>query len=435
MNPDPNVFPAETAHADRLHDLVADALDLPSGERVAFLTEACRDDASLLVEARALVGYDQSESLFLGQPAYMQVAGEGLGGIEADSLAPGTMLGENRLHSLLGEGGMGEVYLAEDTKLERRVAVKLLKRCLDDASLARRFRHERKVLAGLTHPNIARLYGGATTPEGQSYLVMEYVEGERLDRYCDNHRLGISERLVLFRKICAAVSYAHQNLVVHRDLKPANIRVTPEGEPKLLDFGIAKLLDAESTPPGGQPDLDRHRSMMTPEYASPEQVRGESITTASDVYSLGVVLYELLTGQRPYTISSRRPDELARAICEQEPARPSTVAGRGLRTETGIDDRQEKLRPSFAVDWKAIWTTSWRWPCARSPRAATTSVGQFSEDLAPSHAEGLPVIARKDTVGYRVGQVHPPQQNRRRSPRSLVDGRAGRRADGNDLAG
>ena len=410
MNSDPNAVPAVAAPADRLLDLVGEALDLPPDERAAFLAGACQGDATLLAEASSLVEHGQNTGEFLGRPAYALAAGEDLGGLEAGTLRPGEMLGECRVLSLLGEGGMGEVHLAEDTKLERRVAVKLLKRRLDDASLARRFRHERKVLAALTHPNIARLYGGGTTPEGRSYLIMEYVEGERLDRFCDTRRLGVTERLALFRKVCAAVAYAHQNLVVHRDLKPANIRVTPEGEPKLLDFGIAKLLDPED---GTGPHADPTATLpgaMTPEYASPEQLRGETITTVSDVYSLGVVLYELLCGQRPYAaLKSRRPDELARAICEEEPPRPSTVASRPPTTtatatvpagQTPVTrEPSARLRRLLAGDLDNIVAKALR----KEPVRRYPSVLALSEDIR-RHAEGLPVTARKDTLAYRAGK-------------------------------
>ncbi len=221
---------------------------------------------------------------------------------------------------------MGEVYLAEDTKLQRTVAIKLVKQGLGTASILRHFRNEEKILAGLNHPNIARLYGAGVTENGLPYFVMEYVEGSRLDHYCREKRLSIPERLALFQKVCGAVTYAHQRLVIHRDIKPANIRVTGEGEPKLLDFGIAKILDPAMSAIVEQ--TMTFLGVMTPEYASPEQVRGENMTTASDVYSLGVVLYELLTEQRPYRITSRRPEQIARAISEQEPARPSTAITR-----------------------------------------------------------------------------------------------------------
>ena len=189
--------------------------------------------------------------------------------------------------------------------------------------LTRRFQREEQILAGLNHPNIARLYDGAVTADGVPYFVMEYVDGPRLDHYCSENRLSLLDRLALFRKVCAAVTYAHQRLVIHRDIKPANIRVTAEGEPKLLDFGIAKLLHPATVPSGEE--TMTFPAAMTPEYASPEQLRGEAMATTSDIYSLGVVLYKLLTGQSPYRTKTTRPDELARAITEQDPERPSTA--------------------------------------------------------------------------------------------------------------
>jgi serine/threonine protein kinase/tetratricopeptide (TPR) repeat protein len=407
MNPEAGALPTQAMPTDPLLELVGNALDLPPGERTAFLQAACGDNTALLSDACSIVEHARQAGEFLGEPAYVQATGEDFAGVDAGSLAPGTMLGEHRLLSLLGEGGMGEVYLAEDTKLERRVAVKLLKHRLDDASLARRFRHERKVLAALNHPNIARLYGGGTTPEGRSYLVMEYVEGERLDRFCERHALDVSERLVLFRKVCAAVAYAHQNLIVHRDLKPANIRVTAEGEPKLLDFGIAKLLDPEGGT-GAPADLTvTLQGAMTPEYASPEQLKGEMITTASDVYSLGVVLYELLCGQRPYAaLKSRRPDELVRAICEEEPPRPSTAAGKTVAPNTTagalvgeaavVRKRSAALRRLLEGDLDNIVAKALR----KEPSRRYLGVSALSEDIR-RHCAGLPVSARRDTLGYR----------------------------------
>ena len=408
MNLDPAASPATTDPAERLCDLVGDALALPPAGRAAFLKSACAADATLLAEALSLVDHAQGTDAFLERPAYALMAGEGLDDPHAGSLQPGEMLGECRIISLLGEGGMGEVYLAEDTKLERQVAVKLLKRRLDDDTLGRRFRHERKVLAGLNHPNIARLYGGSTTPDGRSYLVMEYVDGERLDKFCDRRGLDVTQRLTLFRKICAAVGYAHQNLVVHRDLKPANIRVTPEGEPKLLDFGIAKLLDPDSTGPVGDPTVTMYGA-MTPEYASPEQLKGEAITTASDVYSLGVILYELLCGQRPYQLATRRADELARAICEQEPLRPSVVAGRIAPTTftatvppgqvAANREPATRLRRRLEGDLDNIAAKALR----KEPARRYVSAAALAEDLR-RHGEGLPVTARKDTLAYRTGK-------------------------------
>ncbi len=381
----------------RVIDVLADMLDRPPGERDAFLAAACGDDASLRAEVRSLAGRDGAARSFLETPA---VASPDTGALDPGQgkLEAGCVLGDCKILRLIGEGGMGEVYLADDTKLGRQVAVKLLKRSLHDG-LGRHFQHERRVLAGLTHPGIARLYSAAISQD-RAYFVMEYVEGERLDEYCHKRRLSIDERLTLFRKVCAAVAYAHQNLVVHRDLKPANIRVTAEGEPKLLDFGIAKLLDPEATR-----DAEQTVTMlgaMTPRYASPEQLRGEPITTATDIYSLGVVLYELLSGQRPYRVTSQRPDELARAICEQEPTRLSVAA----RREAASDDTESfggepahRLRRRLAGDLETIVAMAIR----KDPARRYASAAQFSEDLR-RHCEGLPVLARADTLRYRAGK-------------------------------
>ncbi len=391
---------APIGSVDRLPNLVADALEFPATARAAFLSEACGDDTELLAEAVSLLQHSAAAGDFLGQPACATIRGGDFAGLDGGSLAPGDALGEYRVLSLLGEGGMGEVYLAEDTRLERRVAVKLLKRRLDDASLASRFRHERRVLAALTHPNIARLYGGGTSPEGRSYLVMEHIEGERLDQFCERKKLGVPERLALFRKVCAAVAYAHQNLVVHRDLKPANIRVTPEGEPKLLDFGIAKLLEPEGSG-GTQGDVTVTLfGAMTPEYASPEQIKGEPITTASDVYSLGVLLYELLCGQRPFAhLKGRRADELARAVCEEEPLRASTVALRSQVPSSAPHEPSARLRRLLAGDLDNIVAKALR----KEPLRRYASAASLSDDIR-RHCEGLPVTARRDTLAYRTGK-------------------------------
>ena len=396
----------------RLREIVADTLERPVDGRAGFLARACGGDAALLAEARSLLDQEAGAREFLERPGFL-LAGEG-GSLDdppaAGELRPGEQLGECRIVALLGEGGMGEVYLAEDTRLGRPVAVKLLKRRLlgSGESLARRFEHERRVLAALNHPNIARLYGAATTAQGRAFLVMEYVEGEPLDRFCERRGLGVAARLALFGKVCAAVAYAHQNLVVHRDLKPANIRVTPEGEPKLLDFGIAKLLEAENTvgPAGADPTVTL-LGAMTPEYASPEQIKGEPITTASDVYSLGVMLYELLSGQRPYRLQGRRPDEVARAVCEEEPPRPSTAVARGTATRPAdtkeaalvCGEPPARLQRRLAGDLDNIVAKALRKESARR----YASVAALAEDLR-RHTEGLPVRARRDTFGYRTAK-------------------------------
>ncbi|MEP6957072.1 MAG: serine/threonine-protein kinase, partial [Chthoniobacterales bacterium] len=305
-------------HAERVADLVEAALEQSAEERRTFLARACGADEALRSEIESLLAFEGPAATFIAEPAYNLAAATLLE--DESELKPGQDLGGYRIRSLLGEGGMGEVYLADDLALGRLVALKLVKRFGSRASWRRQFEQEERILAGLNHPHIARLYGGSVTEDGLPYFVMEYVEGERLDDYCTLRRLPLAQRLRLFDKICSAVSYAHQQLVIHRDLKPGNIRVTPAGEPKLLDFGIAKLLDDAAAAPE---QTMTFAAMMTPEYASPEQVRGERMTTASDVYSLGVILYELLSGEKPFRVTSRRPDEIMRAITEHEPLRPS----------------------------------------------------------------------------------------------------------------
>ena len=234
---------------------------------------------------------------------------------------------------------MGAVYLAvrADDQYQKQVAIKLIKRGMDTETILRRFRTERQILANLDHPNIAKLLDGGTTEEGLSYFIMDYVDGLPIDLYCDTQKLTTVERLRLFRTVCSAVAYAHQNRVVHRDLKPGNILVTAQGVVKLLDFGVAKLLNPEASSKTTGSTAAALRP-MTPEYASPEQVRGSVITPASDIYSLGVLLYELLTGHRPYRVRSRTPQEIEHVICEEAPEKPSTVIGR-------VEEAPDRDRP------------------------------------------------------------------------------------------
>jgi eukaryotic-like serine/threonine-protein kinase len=348
--------------AERLAELVEHAFELEVAERAAFLAQACGDDVELHAEVEALLGEQERAAKLMNAPAAEFGATLLQQDEDAGELRPGEMLGDYRIVSLLGEGGMGEVYLADDTHFGRQVAIKLIKQGFGTKEFVRHFRQEERILAALNHPNIARLYGGAVTPNGLPYFVMEYVEGIALETYAAQHSLSIRERLALFRKVCAAVSYAHQNLVIHRDLKPANIRVTAEGEPKLLDFGIARLLDPETAQTDNQTMLTVRA--MTPNYASPEQLRGERMTTASDVYSLGVVLYELLAGQKP---GVRKDGE---ADLKKLDADLDNIVFKSLRLE--VERRY-------------------------------SSVGQFSEDIR-RYLGGLPVIARKDTVAYRTSK-------------------------------
>ncbi|PZR72516.1 MAG: hypothetical protein DLM73_13075 [Chthoniobacterales bacterium] len=368
-------------------ELVESALESEPNRWSAFLDEKCGGDAALRADVDRLLRSHDQVGDFIEEPAY-QVAAEIFAG-DGSELGAGQLVGDYRVLSLVGEGGMGEVYLAEDTKLGRKVALKLVKPGLGRANLIHSFHREERILAGLNDPHIARLYGGGVTPDGVPYFVMEYVDGERVDAYCDRHQLNLHDRLYLFRKICSAVAYAHQHLVIHRDLKPSNIRVTKEGEPKLLDFGIAKLLEDE-TATGLTERTITLAGVMTPDYASPEQIRGEAMTTASDVYSLGVILYELLTGSKPYRTKSRRLEEISRAITEQEPVRPSATASNNPKIQNP---------KSLRGDLDNIVLMAMR----KEPSRRYASAGQLSEDLR-RHLEGLPVTARKDTIAYRTSK-------------------------------
>ncbi|MEO8438966.1 MAG: serine/threonine-protein kinase [Spartobacteria bacterium] len=364
---------------ERLLEVVTSALDLQAEERGAFLDQACGEDANLRAEAESLLGQQDYVGGFMEEPPATLTA-KAFAAVEEEPFVS-RQFGPYRTIRQLGRGGLGTVYLAAraDDAYQKEVALKLLRRGLDTDDILRRFRNERQILARLEHPNIARLIDGGTSDDGLPYFVMEFVAGEPFTTYCENHRLTTNERLQLFRAACGAVSYAHQHLVIHRDLKPSNVLVTSEGEVKLLDFGIAKLLGAEDA----FQTLTQDR-VMTPDYASPEQVRGEAITTASDVYSLGVILYELLTGAKPYRLTTASAKELEEAITTQEPAQPSQ-AGRASRL---LDH-----------DLDNIVLMALR----KEPGLRYSSVAQFSDDLG-RYLEGLPVRARTSTVRYRAGK-------------------------------
>lgn len=328
--------------------VLAGAIEREPAERASFIARACSGDESLLGEVESLLVYQDGEASFIEEYADEFAARE----FKADdaALTTGQPIGHYKIEREIGRGGMGAVYLAvrADDQYQKRVAIKLVKRGMDTDSVLRRFRNERQILANLDHPNIARLLDGGTTADGLPYFVMEYIEGVPVNVYCDAQTLSIIERLELFRTICAAVQYAHQNLVIHRDIKPSNILVTADGTPKLLDFGIAKLLDPASVE-NAEATQTAFR-VMTPEYASPEQLRGQNVTTASDVYSLGVLLYELLTGQRPYKLHSRAPEEIRAVICEQEPERPSqAIADFGLRNQKTIRNPKSTTQNRYAA--------------------------------------------------------------------------------------
>ncbi len=362
--------------------LFLEALERDADARGAYLELDCAGDEELRADVAALLAAHAAAGDRFETPPLPVVA---------DETAP-ERIGPYRVLRELGRGGMGTVYLGvrQGDELEQPVAIKVIRRGMDSDLIVRRFRNERLILASLHNPSIARLYEGGTTEDGLPYFVMEYVEGEPLDVYCESRGLGTEKRLRLFRLVCAAVQYAHQNLVVHRDLKPTNILVTPDGVPKLLDFGIAKVLDPSAEP--GAPDLTAADRALTPEYASPEQVRGETMSTVSDVYSLGVVLYRLLTGQMPYRFTTRDPREVLRVINETTPQRPSTAVGRAAPSE-----RRAELRRSLAGDLDNIVLEALH----KAPSRRYASAEQLGEDIG-RHLAGFPVRARADTVGYRA---------------------------------
>jgi serine/threonine-protein kinase len=364
--------------------ILDEALELAPEQRPAFLDVACAGARELRVEVEAiLVGVDADA--FLKDPAVVLAAPM------LDATAPpdaaGALIGPYRLVHELGHGGMGVVYLAEraDGHFEQRVALKLIKRGMDSDEILRRFVAERQVLARLNHQHIARLLDGGLTAEGQPWFAMEYVGGVPLHRYCDAGGLGLEERLEVFGKVCEAVQYAHRSLVVHRDLKPSNILVTPSGEIKLLDFGIAKALTADTD---DETVTRAEHRLMTPEYAAPEQLRGEPVTTATDVYALGAILYLLLTGRPAHQLAGRTPAERDQIICEVEPEPPS-AAVRGT-------DRQH-LRRKLAGDLDTIVLQALR----KEPTRRYPSVEALLDDLGRRQS-GLPVRARPDAAIYRA---------------------------------
>ncbi len=385
------------------------AFEMEPLRRAAYLEELEASDPELRREIESLLdSHEQAGADFLNTSARDLFA-------EPDLTLPhsamiGRRIGSYQIVEQIGAGGMGEVYRAvrADEQYRKEVALKLVSAGPDAAFVIGRFKNERQILAGLDHPNIARLLDGGVTEDGVPYFIMELIEGRPVDEFCDHHRLPVTERLILFRQICSAVQYAHQHLIVHRDIKPGNILVSADGVPKLLDFGIAKILSADGT--SGRPEQTLSVfGALTPGYASPEQIKGEPITTASDVYSLGVVLYELLTGHRPYRLASRSSHEIARAVCEMEPEKPSTAVTRtedaaGISASGAItpeavsaarDGSPDKLRRRLNGDLDNIVLKAMR----KEPQRRYASVEQFSEDIR-RHLEHLPVTARKDTLAY-----------------------------------
>jgi eukaryotic-like serine/threonine-protein kinase len=376
----------------RAKTIFLDALERPEAERNAFVSSSCAGDTELEREVATLLESESHSPGFLHGLLPSAIRDASTHG--EDGVTPGTRVGPWTIVREIGHGGMGTVYLAEraDKEYRGRVALKVVRRGMDTDFILQRFRSERQILASLSHPNIGRLLDGGTTADGRPYFAMEYIEGEDLIAWCRLRRVGLSQRVALFRTVCTAVQYAHRNLVVHRDIKPSNILVTPEGVPHLLDFGLAKVLDARESDDASYLTI-AGMSAFTPEYASPEQVRLQPITTASDIFSLGVVLYELLTDVHPFRRKDRTPADIARAVCETEVELPSRAV---LEAEGDPGSRKARL---LAGDLDTIVLMALR----KEPERRYASAEKLSEDLE-RHFEGRPVFARKDTLPYRTGK-------------------------------
>ena len=375
-----------------IEKVLATVMDLPPGERPARIAQLCADRPEIRTEVESLLAAHEKAASFL----------EGSTQIGFDPAwnfsFEGKHLGPYRLLATIGAGGMGTVYRAErtDGRFQKQVAIKVVPAALHSPELLRRFSSEQHILAALEHPNIARLLDAGVSTEGVPYLVMEYVEGMAVSEYCRANSLSTRKRLQLFRTICSAVHYAHQHLVVHRDLKPGNILVSPEGTPKLLDFGIAKIVDPwRDSGAGGTPSI---LNPMTPDYASPEQARGGTITTATDIYSLGVVLFELLTEEKPYKASGKPQDEAIRTICETEPEKIAAVLRHRNKKKDGISQNSRPFLDSSS-DLDAIVGKAMR----KDPQQRYPSAQELFADVS-RHLAGLPISAHRGSLRYVAGK-------------------------------
>jgi serine/threonine protein kinase/Flp pilus assembly protein TadD len=408
----------------RIEAILDDVLELEPEARSDAIARASAGDATLRSQLEALVAADDRAEMFLEVPAAQYAAGLVRAAAEEESRAdrdkPGDLIGPYRLIREIGHGGMGRVFLAAraDGQFDQQVALKLVRSVPYGGEILQRFLRERQILARLQHPNIARLLDGGMAPDDRPYFAMEYVSGEPITAYSDARSLDLHRRLALFTAVCDAVQYAHQNLVVHRDLKPSNTLVTREGQVKLLDFGIAKVLHEADPELNGERSAAAHLDAtltrlgsgpMTPEYAAPEQVRGEPVTTATDVYALGALAYELLTGRGPHKLSSLSAAEMERAITERDIDRPSSAVA---RTRPGPDGRtpQEaiarargtdppRLRKALKGDLDTIVLKALQ----KDPTRRYASAGAFADDVR-RYQRGLPIAARRDSVRYRTSK-------------------------------
>ncbi|MEO5821406.1 MAG: serine/threonine-protein kinase, partial [Vicinamibacteraceae bacterium] len=394
----------------RVKEVFHRAVDVAPADRPAFLDEACGGDAPLRLEVQSLLAAHEDTgnlletSVFSGNGGLLGPGADGASPAPIEDELEGHRVGTYRVVQRIGSGGMGTVYRAvrADAAFDKQVAIKVIKRGMDTDDTLRRFQDERQTLARLDHPNIARLIDGGSTGDGRPFLVMEYVEGLAIDEYCDAERVSLRNRVRLFRTVCQAVQHAHQNLVIHRDLKPDNILVDAAGSPKLLDFGIAKVLAPSPSEAPAPTSLVERR--MTLAYSSPEQVRGEPMTTASDVYSLGVILYELLTGQRPYRRAVTTAVAYEHALSEPVPL-PSTRVREGGSTPEGaaIAAARQTTTSALARELSGDLDTIVLKAIQPGTSRRYVSVQQLGEDIE-RYLTGLPVLARADSVTYRAAK-------------------------------
>jgi serine/threonine-protein kinase len=382
---------------NKVRELFDEASNLSAEERELYLTSKCADDPELKKEVQSLFNSFENTKDFLEEPLTIVEQNK------SNFVDPyiGKQIGNYIIDGEAGIGGMGIVYTGKrnDKEFEQKVAIKILKHGITSEYLLKRFQIERQTLANLQHQNIARLLDGGRTSDGLPYLVMEFVDGIPITEYCNENKLDIAKRLNLFREVCTAVQYAHQNLVIHRDLKPGNILVTKDGIPKLLDFGIAKLIDEEL--------VDNNEGLtrtgvwhLTPEYASPEQIKGEKITTASDIYSLGVLLYQILTGIQPYNITNNSPSAISKVITEERILKPSERIIQSSKIKANDQFiNPDKISANLKGDLDNIVLKAMH----KDPLKRYVSVEQFSEDIR-RHLIGLPVIAQKDSASYRLSK-------------------------------
>ena len=384
---------------ERIQSLFHEVADLPEPEQRVFLKAACGDDDVLVADVLALVEEDARGASFLDRDL-ADVAQQVLDEATSSAL-PFKEFGPYRIKKALGEGGMGVVYLAERVDLGSLVAIKLLRDAWLSPARRERFASEQRTLAQLNHPSIARLYDADTLDDGTPWFVMEYVEGVPLTEYCREHACSMEERLQLFRAVCEAVQYAHQHAVIHRDLKPSNILVKPDGTIRLLDFGIAKQLESLEAPAGRDQTMTGLR-LMTPAYAAPEQVRGERVGIQSDVYSLGVILYELLAGGLPFDLSKLTPGEAEAVIVGQYPEKPSAIAQRSVETNPAV----LSVRKSAWADLDVLCLSAMH----KDTQRRYQSVEALIRDI-DHYLKGEPLEARPDSFHYRLGKF--VRRNRR----------------------